>query len=140
MVERRTGTPPTLVRSSGPARDFSPRVNFQCRFFYGVRTPPCASACINICGHVKDPVVHVRVRLMKETLKHPSMHRRVGSATLSQLAFPWESNPNFAWGKSKWGNTVVKNTHKKTRAKKQILRTLTNNEDRFVLYCILCWN
>ena len=23
----------------------SPRVNFQCRFSYGVRTPPCAIAC-----------------------------------------------------------------------------------------------
>ena len=26
------------------------------------------------------------------------MHRRLGSATLLQLAFPGESNPNFPWG------------------------------------------
>ena len=30
LVERRTGTPLTQVRISGAARDFSPRVNFQC--------------------------------------------------------------------------------------------------------------
>ena len=28
------------------------------------------------------------------------MHGRLGSATLSQLAFPWGSNPNFPWEKS----------------------------------------
>ena len=39
---------------------------------YGVRTPSCAIACTNICAHVKDPVVHVRVRWIKETLKHPA--------------------------------------------------------------------
>ena len=37
-----------------------------------------------------------------------SMHRRLGSATLSQLAFPGEGNPNFLWEKSHWDNTVVK--------------------------------
>ena len=53
-------------------RFFSPRVNFQCRLSYGVRTPPCAIACINICAHVNDPVVHIRVRWIMETLKHPA--------------------------------------------------------------------
>ena len=57
---------------------------------------PCAIACINICVHGKDPVVHVRVRWIKETLKTSSMHRGLGIATLSQLALPMESNPNFA--------------------------------------------
>ena len=47
-------------------------VNFQCRLSYGVRTPPCATACINICAHVKDPVVRVRVRWIMETLKYPA--------------------------------------------------------------------
>ena len=32
--------------------------------------------------------------------KTPAMHCRLGSATLSQLAFPGESNPNFPWEKS----------------------------------------
>ena len=43
-------------------KGFSPRVNFQCRLSYGVRTTRCAIACINICVRVKDPAVHVRVR------------------------------------------------------------------------------
>ena len=29
---------------------------------HGVPTASCAIACNNICAHVKDPVVHVRVR------------------------------------------------------------------------------
>ena len=39
LVERRTGTPLRQVRFPGAARDFSPRVNFQCRVSYDVRTP-----------------------------------------------------------------------------------------------------
>ena len=54
------------------AGDFSPSVNFQCRLSYVVRTPQYAIACINICAHVKDPVVHVRVQWIMKTLKHPA--------------------------------------------------------------------
>ena len=70
LVEHRTGTPLTQVRFPGAAREFSPRVNFQCRLSYDVRTSPCAIACIYICAHVKDLVVHVRDRWILETLKH----------------------------------------------------------------------
>ena len=70
LVEHRTGTPLTQVRFPGAARNLSPRVNFQRRLSYGVRTPPCAMACINIYAHVEDPVVHVRVRWTMETLQH----------------------------------------------------------------------
>ena len=70
LVECQTGTPPTQVRFPGAARDFSPRVTFQCRLSYDVRTPPCAIACMYICALVKDPEVHVRVRWIMETLKH----------------------------------------------------------------------
>ena len=96
------------VRFPSAARDFSPTVNFQCRLCYhGVPTPPCAIACINICAHVKDPAVHVRIRWIMETLKHQAC--TVGwMARLSQLAFPGENNPNFPWEKSYWDNTVVK--------------------------------
>ena len=80
LVERRTGTPLTQVRFPGAAKVFSPRVNFQCRL-YDVGTSPCAIACISICAHVKDPVVHVRLLWITETLKTPSMHRRSGSVT-----------------------------------------------------------
>ena len=72
LTERRTGTPLTQVRFPGPSRDFSPRVNFQCRLSYGVRTSPCAIARIYNCAHVKDLVVYVRVRWIMETLKHPA--------------------------------------------------------------------
>ena len=59
--------------------------------------PPCENACVNICAHVKDTVVHVRIWWIVETLKTSSMHSRLGSATLLQLAFPGESNvqPEF---------------------------------------------
>ena len=72
LVERRTGTPLTRVRFADAARDFSPRFYFQRRLSYGVQTPPCATACINICVHVKDPVVHVKVRWIMETREHPT--------------------------------------------------------------------
>ena len=36
--------------------------------------------------------------------KTPSMRRRLGSATLSQLAFSGEGNPNFSLEKSHWDN------------------------------------
>ena len=79
---------------------FFPRVNFQCRLSYGVHTPPCAIACINSRVHFEDPVVHVKSSVDYGNTKTPSSQRRLGSATLSQLAFPEESNPNFPWEKS----------------------------------------
>ena len=57
---------------SGAARNFSSRVNFQCRLAYGVRTPPCAIACNYSCAQVKDTVVHVRDQWIMETQKHPA--------------------------------------------------------------------
>ena len=71
LVERRTGTPLTQVRLPGAARDFSPKVRFQCKHFYGVRTLPCATAGIYICVHVQDPVVHVKSSAdYRNTKKH----------------------------------------------------------------------
>ena len=72
LAEDGTGTPPTQVRFPGAARDFSSGVNFQCRLSYDVRTPLCATACIYICVHVKDPVIYVRVQWIMEELKHPA--------------------------------------------------------------------
>ena len=40
------------------------------------------------------------------------MHRKLGSATLSKMAFLGESNPSFSWEKSHWRNTVVKKRKK----------------------------
>ena len=96
FAEHRTDTPLTQVRVPGTAWDFSPRVNFQCRLSYGVRTPPCATAFINICAHVKDSIVHVRDRWIMETLKHTACTAgwvaRLCYSWLSQ----WKSNPNFS--------------------------------------------
>ena len=80
---------------------------------YGVRTPPCAIACTYICAHVKDPVVHVKVRWIMETLKHPAC--TVGwVARLSQLAFPWGKQPAFPMGEIPLGqytNTTTTTTN-----------------------------
>ena len=72
LVEHRTGTSLTQVRFPDAAGDFSPRVNSQCTLSYCARITPCAIASIYICAHVKNPVVHVRVRWIMETLKHPA--------------------------------------------------------------------
>ena len=94
-TERRTGTPLTQVRFPGAARCFPPRVNFQCRLPYDVRTPPCANRMhLHLCARERSR------RPCQSSLdyghtKTPSMHRRLGSATLSQLAFPGKGNPNF---------------------------------------------
>ena len=70
--------------------------------------PPCAIACIYICAYVKDPVVHVRVQWIMETLKHPACTvSRVARLCRSWLS-PGEGNPNFPWGKSQWDNIIVK--------------------------------
>ena len=56
------------------------------------------------------------------------MHRRLGSATLSQLAFTGgggggrgERNTNFPWEKSKWDNTVYKEKKKKKEAMNRVV-------------------
>ena len=42
LVERRTGTPLRQIRFPGAARDFSPKVKFQCRLSYVCPyTPVC---------------------------------------------------------------------------------------------------
>ena len=56
--------------------------------------------------HVKEPVVRVRGRWIIKKMKTPNMHYRSSSATLSQLAFPEESDPTFPWEKSQQDNAV----------------------------------
>ena len=109
LVEHRTVTPLTQVRFPGAAKDFLPRVNFQCRLSYGVRRPPCAIACIYICAHVKDPVVPVRVRWAIETLKHPACTVGWVARLCRSWLSPGKVNPNFQLEKFHWENTVVKN-------------------------------
>ena len=71
MVEHRTVTPLSQVRFPGAARGFLPRVIFQCRLSLRVHTPPCAIPCITTYVHIKDPVVHVRVRWIMGTQTYP---------------------------------------------------------------------
>ena len=74
LVEHGTGVLPTQVQFPGATRDFSSKVNFQCRLSYGVRTCPCAVAYIYICVHSKDPVVcsPCQSSAIMETLRHPA--------------------------------------------------------------------
>ena len=51
---------------------FLPESTFSADSLTRVRTHPCAILRISICAHVKDLVVHVRVRWIMETLKHPA--------------------------------------------------------------------
>ena len=63
---------------------------------------------------VKDPVVLVRVRWIAETRKDPACtlynELGLGSATLFQLAFLGESNPNFTREEFPFGSTSLQNT------------------------------
>ena len=108
-LEQRTGTQPTQVRFPGAARDFSPNVNFQCRLCHGVRTPPCAIAYINTFAHVKDLVVHVRVRWTMETIEHPACNAGCVARLFCSWLSPGKKHPEFPYGRSpKWDSTVVK--------------------------------
>ena len=49
---------------------------------------PHAQSHAFISAHVKDPVVHVGVQWIMETLKHPAS--RLGSVTLVAAGFPQE--------------------------------------------------
>ena len=74
---------------------FLPESTFSAHSLACVCTPLCAFACISICAHVIDPVVHVRVQWFMETLRHPACS--VG--WIAQLCCSWlshrKSNPNF---------------------------------------------
>ena len=55
LVERQTSTLLRLAQFHDAARDFSPRIDFQCRLSKGVCKAPVCITCITICAHVKDP-------------------------------------------------------------------------------------
>ena len=88
LVEHRTVTPLTQVRFLGSARGFLPESTFSADSLTCVRTPSCAITCIYMCAHVKDPVVHVRVRWIMKTLKH--LARTVG--WVARLCHTWLSS------------------------------------------------
>ena len=133
LVEHRTGTLPTQVRFPCAARDFSPRVNFQCRLSQGVRTPPCAIACISICVHVKNHVVHARVRWIMETLKHLAC--TVG--WVARLCRSWLSPgkaTRFPMGEIPMGGYSCKKKKKKYVPESQIHTNIQKNSMRIMLF------
>ena len=72
LEAHRTSTSPMQVRFPGTGNGFVSQSQLSVILFYGVRTSPCAIARLYICAHVEDPVVHVRVRWIMGTLKHPA--------------------------------------------------------------------
>ena len=68
LTERRTGSPLREIRFSRFGKGFFSQTLLRCPD----KSSPCATTYINICAHVNDPVVHVRVRWIMEPLKHPA--------------------------------------------------------------------
>ena len=106
---------------------FFPRVKCYCRFSDGVRISPCATACINICAHVKDPVVHARVRRIVETLKQTAY--TVG--WVARLCRSW-----LSYGKAARISYGV-NPNRKWRS---LLELLTRSVIRDVLIDLYCFD
>ena len=79
------------------AKGFFSQSTFSADSLYDVRAPPCVTACIKIYAHVKDPVVHVRVRWIMEALKRPAC--TVGwVARLCRCWLSHEKAPEFPMG------------------------------------------
>ena len=117
-MEHRTGTQPAQVRFPGAARDFFslPESTFGADSLTVSVHPPCAIVCTNIRVHVKDPVVHVRVRWMMETRKYPACT----AGWIARLCRSWfspgkESSPTLLREKSQWDKAVVFSTSRKDR-------------------------
>ena len=104
-------------------KGFSSQSQLQCRLSFGVRTLSYASACINICVHVKDPVVHVTVRWIMETIKHPACTVHWVARLCRSWLSPGKSNPIFPWEESHWDNTVAKSQNVKKKKKKSSVST-----------------
>ena len=67
--------------------------------------------------------------------KTPSMHCRLSSVTLSQLAFPKEGNPNFPREKSHWNSTAVKSKVKNCPSEHACLHPMTAASCCRLLFC-----
>ena len=74
LVERPTeksGAILTRVRVPGAARDFSPRVSFQCRLFYGVRTDSvCNRMHQQLCAAIPFYIFNFFIYLTHENTAH----------------------------------------------------------------------
>ena len=88
---------------------FSVQTLLQCPY-----TPVC-NCTHYICVHAKDPIVHVRVQWIMETLKHPACTL----CWVARLCCSWLSQGNFSWEKPHWDNTVAKSIVAKSKVKKE---------------------
>ena len=113
LVERRTGSPLTQVRLPGAASDFSPS-QLSVQSLLSVSTSTCAIACINICAHIKDPVVHVRVRRNMEKLKYQHAPL-VAQRDSVRAGFPRRKQPEFTIGEILMGKYSRKKKKKPPR-------------------------
>ena len=74
---------------------------------YSNCTTPLAIACINICAHIKDPLVHVRVRWIMVMLN--TQHAlQVGECDPVAAVFPWGKQPKFPMGEIQMGQYSYK--------------------------------
>ena len=133
MVEHRTGTLPTQVRFPGAARVFLPESVFSAdSLTVSVHTPPlpppprCAIAGIYFCAHVEDPVVHVRVGWIVETLIHPACTLGWVARLFRIWLSPGGGNGNFLWEKIPLGQYTRK-TYKEKK-QKWFLKCLVTTE------------
>ena len=87
-------------------------------------TPVCNRMHLHLCARYR-PRSPCQSSVDYGNTKTPSMHCRLGSAILSQLAFPGEGYPNFPREKSHWDNTVVK-----SKCKSIVVATIANTFER----------
>ena len=90
------------------SKEFFSQSHFQCRLSYGVRTPLCAITSIDICAHVKDPVVHVRVGWSMETLEHPACTTVQVARLCQKVGLPRGRQPEFPMGEITLGQYSCK--------------------------------
>ena len=92
---------------------FFPGSIFSADSFTCVRTPLCAIACINIGVHVKDPVVHVRLRWIMETLTHSECTVGWGARLCRSWLSPGKkTTTEFPMGEIQMGQCSCKKTNK----------------------------
>ena len=85
-LERQIVTTQTQVRFPSAARDFFSQIQLSVQTLLRVSVhPPCANACINICAHVKDRVVHVRVWWIMATYTNRSSTNHSDKITNSMI-------------------------------------------------------
>ena len=95
MVERPTQKPGAVlsrVRVPGAARDFSPRVSFQCRLSYGVRTAPRVQYRMHQQPS-KIPNSGSHIALFGHTqILHTPLRYFGGAAPAAYVSFPVKDN------------------------------------------------